>query len=69
MKKLADYRPEQIKEVLDTATMKVQLKRRIADMNTEDLRILHSLLISSRKPTAEELVNEIKRDKNGIVYR
>jgi len=57
-KHLADYSPEQIKEVVDTECKRTQLKKLIGEMVTNELDLLYAQLIGNRKPTAEELVQQ-----------
>ena len=60
MEKLKDYGPEEIKEIVDMESKKASLKKMIGCMVTCELNLLYAQLIGERKPTAEELVNEIK---------
>jgi|GEM_PF-5999705 hypothetical protein len=66
MKHLTDYTPEQIKETVDTECKRTSLKRLIGEMATAELDLLYAQLIGNRKPTAEELINEIKEREDGI---
>ena len=67
MKYLKDYEPEQIKELVDTESMRTNLKKLIGEMATNEIRLLHAQLIGDRKPTEFELVNEIKERENDII--
>ena len=55
---------QKIKEHIELGIMRERLYKRIGELLTEDLRLLHNRLICGYKvPTAEELVEEVNQNE------
>lgn len=54
---------KEVMEAMDRGYLQGRLRRLIGEMATADLRLLYNQLMDIRKPTAEQLVEEVIREQ------